>query len=73
MMKRISVDSQLVVSLAEISGFHFSTERAELLVPQLEWLLSELKKIADADRTGLEPVHFFVPAAFNRRAERDDR
>jgi Asp-tRNA(Asn)/Glu-tRNA(Gln) amidotransferase C subunit len=72
-VKRKSVDAQFVAHLAEIAGFHFSAERAELLVPQLNWLLGEAQKIAEVDRAGLEPVNFFAPAVYNRRAERDDR
>ena len=46
-MKRKSVDAQFVAHLAEIAGFHFSAERAELLVPQLDWLLGEAQKIGE--------------------------
>lgn len=72
-MKRKSVDPQFIAHLAEISGFRFSAERAELLAPQLEWLLAEAQKIENSDRAGLEPANFFVPALFQSPTERGDQ
>ena len=72
-MKQKSVDAQLVAHLAEISGFHLSLERAELLVPQLEWLLAEAQKITEADRAGLEPANFFAPGVYKGRTGRGIR
>jgi Asp-tRNA(Asn)/Glu-tRNA(Gln) amidotransferase C subunit len=59
---RALVTSALVAELAGLAGFTFSPERCEDLAPQLEWLLTEARRIEALPLAGLEPVSTFRPA-----------
>lgn len=59
---RALVTSVLVADLAGLAGFTFSPERCEDLAPQLEWLLTEARRIEELPLAGVEPLITFRPA-----------
>ena len=52
---------EMVAGLARSAGFEFSSERCELLAPQLEWLLSQGDLLAALGLETEEPVTVFRP------------
>jgi|GEM_PF-4076175 hypothetical protein len=60
-MKRLNLDAAQVSLLALWAGFDFTIERCALLVPQLNWVLDEARKIERLERAGLEPANTFSP------------